>query len=856
MRALREPLSTWPSHDWPVVSVLTTRPFHPAMRALIDACAEHAIDLRCGRSIDPQAVLVMQWSHHQASIRSTARSFCDHHGIELINPRAIDKWSQAVRFSQAGLPIPRTRRVRSLDEALSVADTIGYPVVVKPLFGLRSSGVELMRDRTDLALRWRPSQALLQEYLPEGFRCARLLVVNDQVVHRIRRVARDGFHATYDHGRRATLEPFGRLDCDALAIAACRVLGVTIGGVDLVETANGPRLLEVNHFCVDFADRELHGLDAVAQVARVLFAKSQGRLGRHDVGGAEPRTPRIRIVTGLRQDPAISIIRAACEREGLNVEVSARTDPTADGLWFWGLTAGHHRRASSRARAIALPSINGRSYTLWTQRGILFRAGLRVPRSRYANTLERALHFAQDIGYPVLLRLNVDPSQRLPFYAGCAQELSAAWPGNGTVIIEQAGRGAGPALRVWVAGSFISCSTPVPDEWRECALAACRTLEVDMGVVEIAAMDRQPVILRVLQRGTWTKRLPPHQLEAAMLDLARTLRHRVQQGSPAVRAGRVAARKLCVLLARSYQGPGYRTGNIHAVYHQLLQQGHRVLCLDGRFDAALVAQADLVLQDPTHAFGFSPRGDALDAQLFQHAAERCHLLRHLRSGTSDKRAMGELAMRLQVRAPRLLNVDSVCESDLPIVVKPRRGSLGIGVRLVRTLAELKQLARPQAILQQFIDSGTGYAVSIRVITVVHTVVAAGLFFNRATVCSNLSRGGRAIALTGPGQGMLLTREESELLERVGIDPHRRQLPPAVSEMATRIGRHHARHGAQMIGQDFIVDPAGRWYFLEVNMGFGTAVFNVTDGEGYANNGRGMRHAGRILATELVRHFSR
>jgi hypothetical protein len=75
-------------------------------------------------------------------------------------------------------------------------------------------------------------------------------------------------------------------------------------------------------------------------------------------------------------------------------------------------------------------------------------------------------------------------------------------------------------------------------------------------------------------------------------------------------------------------------------------------------------------------------------------------------------------------------------------------------------------------------------------------------------------------------------------------------------MASIIGLHHAKNGAQMLGQDFIVDADQRWYFLEVNMGFGTAIFNATDGEGFPHNGRGLRHAGRVLADAIETRFAR
>jgi len=857
----------------PVVSVLTATPLSPSLLALVDACAEEGIVLHCGRAIERDAVLVLQWGHDNAGTRAAVRRFCAHRGIEFLNSRILSKWQQLVRFAESGLPTPRSIRVRSLDEALDAADVIGYPVVVKPLFGLKSRGVELFRDSQDLARHWLPSHGIVQQYIVEGNRCTRLLVVGDAVVHAVTRVALDGFHATYDHGRRASLEPFALVtERAALAVAACRALDLAIGGVDMVETPAGPVLLEANHVRVDFSDVALHGRHAVAEVARFLAERARGRIPTHPVFRKDHATRRVAVVTGLPRDPGVDMIRDACAREGFHVDVTRATDPTAEGLWFWGLTAGHYRRAAPKAWAVALPAVNGRVQSVSVQRGRLFRAGYRVPRSRLAYSVVEALQIAGEIGYPVLLRENADPSERAPPLVLSPAELESQWRPGTRFVVEEAQWAAAPLVRLWVAGERVHAaarldrsgtrpiwrSIRVPTALDATAVSACRVLQIDMGIVELVPEEDGATILRVLARGTWLKRLPRARAESAFAELARTLRQRMSDTSGTTTAARVQARKLNVLMVRSYQGPGagYRTGNIQAVYHELLRQGHRVSCLEGQLDDRLVEEADLILQDPLHAFGFRPRGDALDAELFERAAERCHLLRRLRSGTIDKRAMAELAVRLDVRAPRVFDPHRVRRDDFPVVVKPRQGSLGIGIALVRTPDELARAVTPSCIVQEFIDSGATCAVSIRAVTVVDNVVAAAIFFNRQSVCSNLSQGGRAIALTGPGQQVRPNREEAQLLEALRIEPGRRDVPDQVRDMAGKIGRFHARHGAQMIGQDFVMDAEGRWYFLEVNMAFGTAVFNVTNGEGYPSSGRGMVHAGRLLAGELVRRFAR
>jgi glutathione synthase/RimK-type ligase-like ATP-grasp enzyme len=874
MKIADAPLAALSQTERTVVSVLTATPLSPSLLALVDACAEEGIVLHCGRAIERDAVLVLQWGHDNAGTRSAVRRFCAHRGIEFLNSRIFSKWQELVRFAEAGLPTPRSIRIRSLDQALDAADAIGYPVVVKPLYGLKSRGVELFRDSQELARRWLPSHGIVQQYLVEGNHCTRMLVVGETVVHAVTRVALDGFHATYDHGRRASLEAFPLAsERAALAVAACRALDLAIGGVDLVETSRGPMLLEANHVRVDFSDVALHGNCAVTEVARFLAGKARGRVPTHPVFRKENASGRVALVTGLPRDPGVEMIRDACAREGLQVDVTRTTDPTAEGLWFWGLSARHYRRAAPKASAVSLPAVNGRVQSVSVQRGRLFRAGYRIPRSRLAYSVVEALQVAREIGYPVLLRENTDPSQRAPALVRSPGELESQWRSGARFVVEEAQWAASPLVRLWVAGERVHAaarldrsgtrplwrSIRVPTALDATAISACRLLQIDMGIVELVPEEDGATILRVLARGTWMKRLPRARAESAFAELARTLRQRMSDTSgTTTTAARIQTRKLNVLMVRSYQGPGagYRTGNIQAVYHELLRQGHRIACLEGRLDECLVEEADLILQDPLHAFGFRPRGDALDAELFERAAERSHLLRRLRSGTIDKRAMAELAMRLDVRAPRMFDAHRVTRNDFPVVVKPRQGSLGIGVVLVRTPDEFARAVKSSCIVQEFIDSGAHCAVSIRAVTVVDNVVAAAIFFNRQSVCSNLSQGGRAIALTGPGQKVRPNREEAQVLEALRIDPGRRDVPDQVREMAGRIGRFHARHGAQMIGQDFVMDAQGRWYFLEVNMAFGTAVFNVTNGEGYPSSGRGMVHAGRLLAGELVRRFAR
>jgi cyanophycin synthetase len=74
---------------------------------------------------------------HQQRIRATMTSRTSALAVDI----AGDKELTGRLLASAGLPTPGTESVRTLDGAVSVADSIGYPVVIKPLDGNHGRGV-------------------------------------------------------------------------------------------------------------------------------------------------------------------------------------------------------------------------------------------------------------------------------------------------------------------------------------------------------------------------------------------------------------------------------------------------------------------------------------------------------------------------------------------------------------------------------------------------------------------------------------------------------------------------------------------------------------------------------------------
>lgn len=188
-------------------------------------------------------------------------------GVPVFNrPAAIaacdNKMDTFLALAAAGIPQPDTLPVPKLFHPASwgdgtgrafIADAVarlGLPLVAKECYGSFGAQVHLANDEAGLirildGFEARP--ALLQRYVPESAGTdMRLQVVGDRVVAAMKRTARPGdFRANLTNGGSA--EPYGPDEAEiALALGACRALGLDFAGVDILRGADGPLVCEVN----------------------------------------------------------------------------------------------------------------------------------------------------------------------------------------------------------------------------------------------------------------------------------------------------------------------------------------------------------------------------------------------------------------------------------------------------------------------------------------------------------------------------------------------------------------------------------------------------------------------------------
>jgi ribosomal protein S6--L-glutamate ligase len=164
-----------------------------------------------------------------------------------------DKLRGAQLLAARGVRVPATAFTRGREGIRPAVERLGgAPVVVKMLEGTQGIGV-VLAETTDAAeavvqaLHSAGQNVLIQRFVRESRgRDVRALVVGGRVAAAMSRVARGSdFRSNVHRGgvcEHVTLDG----EFERAAIEATRIFGLEVAGVDLLESKNGPLVLEVN----------------------------------------------------------------------------------------------------------------------------------------------------------------------------------------------------------------------------------------------------------------------------------------------------------------------------------------------------------------------------------------------------------------------------------------------------------------------------------------------------------------------------------------------------------------------------------------------------------------------------------
>ncbi|MFB9055419.1 30S ribosomal protein S6--L-glutamate ligase [Mariniflexile ostreae] len=186
--------------------------------------------------------------------------------------RSRDKLRSLQRLSKAGIGMPKTVFTNYSRDVEEVIEHVGgAPVIIKLLEGTQGLGVVLAETKSAAesvleAFNGLEARVIVQEFIKEAKGAdIRALVVDGQVVGAMKRQGKEGeFRSNLHRGGSANII---KLDTDELRLAqnASRVLNLPVCGVDMLQSARGPLLLEVN---------STPGLEGIEEATGKNIAKS------------------------------------------------------------------------------------------------------------------------------------------------------------------------------------------------------------------------------------------------------------------------------------------------------------------------------------------------------------------------------------------------------------------------------------------------------------------------------------------------------------------------------------------------------------------------------------------------------
>ncbi|MBI2894971.1 MAG: RimK family alpha-L-glutamate ligase [Deltaproteobacteria bacterium] len=240
-------------------------------------------------------------------------------GIPVLNnaiaiARSRDKLRSLQLLTKRDIDVPTTVCARSptqLEHALHLVG--GPPCIIKMPQGTHGVGVMIAETRKGLEslveTLWGMGHAILiQQYIASSRgRDVRVIVIGGRVVAAMRRTPAPGEFRSNLHrggeGQPIDLEPaYARA-----AIAATKVIGLEVAGVDILETPSGPKILEVN---------SSPGLEGIEKTTRVGVAEALVRHGEKYVRTRRRRRRRGRGSYPGREDAVITAERRRTPRLG------------------------------------------------------------------------------------------------------------------------------------------------------------------------------------------------------------------------------------------------------------------------------------------------------------------------------------------------------------------------------------------------------------------------------------------------------------------------------------------------------------------------------------------------------------
>jgi len=163
-----------------------------------------------------------------------------------------DKWTCSQLLSKAGVPIPKTFLGFSPEAETLLSNFENKPVIIKILEGTHGNGVILAETyvsalSTIETLKTAGVKFLLQEYISESKGTdLRVIVVDGEVVAAMKRQSKGNDFRSNLHRGGSSEKIKLTLEEENTALKAAKAMQLGVCGVDLLQSKNGPLVLEIN----------------------------------------------------------------------------------------------------------------------------------------------------------------------------------------------------------------------------------------------------------------------------------------------------------------------------------------------------------------------------------------------------------------------------------------------------------------------------------------------------------------------------------------------------------------------------------------------------------------------------------
>ncbi len=202
--------------------------------------------------------------------------------------RSRDKLRCLQILSRSGIGLPVTSYAHSTKMTEKLIHMVGgAPCVIKLLEGTQGKGVILADTQKGAesiidGFRQMKAHFLVQEFIKESNGCdIRAFVIGDRVVASMMRRAKEGeFRSNLHRGGSAIPVEISPEESRA-AVGAARALGLNVAGVDLLRSARGPLVLEVN------SSPGLQGIESSTglDIATMIIEYIEQNIGKTEYAG-------------------------------------------------------------------------------------------------------------------------------------------------------------------------------------------------------------------------------------------------------------------------------------------------------------------------------------------------------------------------------------------------------------------------------------------------------------------------------------------------------------------------------------------------------------------------------------------